>query len=208
MKPSMTFRKAAVAAGMIIAMSAGLTGQDSLSAARDLYAGAAYEDALLLLNRLRSSAMRSEDASAIEQYRAFCFLALGRAADAEQAIEAVIRAQPLYQPPDADVSPRLRSVFSDVRRRMLPAIVQQKYTAAKAAYDQKSWSEAESGFKQILDVLDDPDLAEAASQFPLSDMRTLTMGFYALSVSAATPPPPPTSPVELPLPPVVVAPPR
>jgi TonB family protein len=212
MKASLTFRTAGVTVAMLVAMSTGLAGQDSLSAARDLYAGAAYEDALLLLNRLRSSGPRSEEASAIEQYRAFCFLALGRSADAEQAIEAVVQAQPLYQPSDADVSPRLRSVFSDVRRRMLPAIVQQKYVAAKAAYDRKSWSEAESGFKQVVDVLNDPDLVAASSQPTLSDMRTLAVGFYDLSAAAAAPPPPPppppVEPPPPPPPPVVVGPPR
>jgi TonB family protein len=170
-----------------------------LSAARELYAGAAYEEALVVLNRLRSTAPQSEESSAIEQYRAFCLLALGRAADAEQAIEAVVEAQPLFQPSNTEVSPRLRSAFSEVRRRKLPAIVLQKYATAKAAYDRKSWVEAESGFKQVLAVLSDPDVAVAASQPPLSDMKVLATGFHDLSAAAAAPPPPP--------PPVAAAPP-
>lgn len=196
---------------LVIAMSSVVAGQDSLSAARDLYAGAAYEDALLLLNRLRSAGPESnEAASAIEQYRAFCLLALGRPADAEQAIAAVVRAQPLYQPSQADVSPRLRSAFTEVRRRMLPSIVQDRYAAAKAAYDQKNWVDAERGFKQVLDVLSDPDVVQAASQPPLADMKTLAAGFYDLSASAAAPPPPPipVEPSPAPAPVVVAGPPR
>ncbi len=169
--------------------------QDSLSQARDLYAGAAYEDALQVLNRLRAAGVRADEARAIEQYRAFCFLALGRAADAEQAIEAVVDAEPLYQPSGSDVSPRLRTAFSDVRKRKLPLIVQQKYAAAKAAFDRKEWALAEAGFKQVLAVLNDPDVGAAASQAPLADIRVLASGFHDLSATAAAPPPPPPLPV-------------
>src|SRR5262245_24062408 len=104
------------AALTLVATTAGSArAQDSLSTARDLYAGAAYEDALQLLNRLRTAAERSDDARAIEQYRAFCLLALGRSGDAEKAIEAVVSAEPSYQPSEADVSPRVRAAFTDVR---------------------------------------------------------------------------------------------
>ena len=168
--------------------------QESLSAARDLYAGAAYEEALALLNRLRAASAPPDEARAIEQYRAFCLLALGRAADAEQAIEAVVRADPLYQPSPAEASPRLRTAFTDVRRRMLPSIVQQRYAAAKSAFDRKQWAEAERGFRQVLDVLGDPDIAWAASQPPLVDLKTLASGFHDLSATAAAPPPPPVEP--------------
>jgi TonB family protein len=193
-------------------LSAGLAAQDSLSAARDLYAGAAYEDALLLLNRLRAAGPKSDEVGAIEQYRAFCYLALGRAADAEQAIEALVQAQPLYQPSGTDLSPRLRNAFSDVRRRVLPAIVHQKYAEAKTAYDRKEWANAATRFKQVLDVLNDPDVVPVVSLPPLSDMKTLATGFYDLSAVAAAPPPPPPPPpppVEPPpAPPVVAGPPR
>jgi TonB family protein len=210
MSQARRFRASAAVLAVLTAMSAGLAGQDPLSEARDLYAGAAYEQALLLLDRLRAEA-KSDDVGAIEQYRAFCFLALGRSADAEAAIEAVVHARPSYQPSATDLSPRLRTAFSDVRRRVLPAIVQQKYAAAKAAYDRKDWVEAESTFKQVLEVLHDPDLAPLAGKPPLSDLRTLASGFHDLSVAAAAPPPPPppppAPPVEPPPAPVVAGPP-
>src|SRR5262249_25992085 len=109
--------------------------QDSLNAARDLYASAAYEEALAVLNRLTDANRTQEDVRAIEQYRAFCLLALGRTADAEHAIEAVIAGEPNFHPAESDVSPRVRAAFSEVRRRMLPGIIQQKYQEAKATYD-------------------------------------------------------------------------
>src|SRR5207237_4463123 len=99
--------------------------------ARDLYAAANYDDALALLGRLDSPSARAQDRLAINQYRAFCLVALGRTTEAERAIEAVVSAEPLYRPA-ATASPRLRSAFASVRQRILPAIVQQKYAQAKA----------------------------------------------------------------------------
>ncbi len=110
---------------------------DSLAAARELYAAAAYEDALAVLNRLRPPASGPAEGRAIEQYRAFCLLALGRGAEAEHAIETVVAGEPSYHPSAADWSPRVRSAFSDVRRRMLPGLIQQQYGQAKAAFDRK-----------------------------------------------------------------------
>jgi TonB family protein len=194
------------ACAMVVLTAVAAAGQDSLSKARDLYAGASYEDALVLLNRLRADGPRSDETATIDQYRAFCLLALGRAADAEQAIEAVLVAEPSYQPSGSEVSPRVRSAFTDVRRRMLPALVQQRYAAARAAFDRKDFVQATAGFKQVLDFLAAPDLASTAGTPPLSDLKTLALGFYDLSASAAAPPPPPPSPLPPPPSPVAIEP--
>ena len=180
-----------VAIALVIAalVSIPMRAVDSLSAARDLYAAAEYENALTLLNRLQPVAHEADERRAIEQYRAYCLLALGRAADAEQAITAMITATPLYKPSGADVSPRVRSTFTDVRRRVLPSIVQQKYAVAKAAFDRKNFALAAAGFGEVVDVMADPDLADAVKQPPLADLRTLAVGFRELSASAAAPPP-------------------
>ena len=154
----------------MLAVAHAAAGQESLLAARDLYTAAAYEDALALLNRLRTSAHRADDNRYIEQYRAFCLLALGKTAEADLAIEAVVTVAPTYRPSDADASPRVRSAFRDVRRRMLPGIIQQKYADAKAAFDRKELATARAGFKQVLDLLGDPDIAPAATAPPLSEM--------------------------------------
>jgi TonB family protein len=166
--------------------------QESLSAARDLYASAAYEDALAVLNRLPNNNRAAEEVRAIDQYRAFCLLALGRTSEAEHAIEAVVSGEPTYQPA-GEVSPRVRAAFSDVRKRMLPAIIQQQYAIAKAAYDRKEFAAAAAGFARVLAVMADPAAATAVSQPPLADLRTLAAGFRDLSTSAATPPPLPTA---------------
>jgi TonB family protein len=176
-------------------MTASVRAQESgdLAAARDLYASAAYDDALAVLNRLRSSAPPGQS-RAIEQYRAFCLLALGRASDAEQAIEAVVAAEPTYLPSDSDASPRVRSAFTTVRRRMLPAIIQQQYGQAKAAFDRRDFTAAAGGFRQVLAALADPDVAAEAQRPPLVDLKMLAVGFEELSAKAAAPPPPPPVP--------------
>jgi len=180
-----------IAAAIVLATARHAQSQDSINAARDLYTAAAYEDALALLDRLKASAHRADDSRFIEQYRAFCLLALGRTTDAEHAIEAVVTAAPQYRPSESDASPRVRLAFRDVRRRMLPDIIQQRYAEAKGAYDRKEVAVARTRFRQVLDLLNDPDLATAVNQPPLSEIRTLAMGFRDLTTSApATAPAP------------------
>jgi len=175
---------------MVAAVPGVAHAQDSLAVARDLYASAAYEDALTVLNRLDSSP-QAQDRLAVNQYRAFCLLALRRTAEADQAIEAVLSAQPFYHPSEAEASPRLLSAFAAVRQRILPAILQKKYAHAKETYDNKDFAGAAIEFDQVLHAFDDPDLGDAGSRAPLSDLRTLAAGFRDLSVRAAAPAPAP-----------------
>jgi TonB family protein len=176
---------------LIAAMLA--AGENSLATARHLYASAAYEDALAALNTLPPN-QSAEDVRAIEQYRALCLLALGRTAEAETAIAAVMSGDPTYRPA-ADVSPRVRAAFADVRRKMIPVILQQWYTQAKAQFDRKEFAAAASLFSQILQVMSDPEVQPLAARPPLSDLRTLVSGFRDLAESAVPPPPLPAVPV-------------
>jgi TonB family protein len=175
----------------IVVWPAAVFAQSPLAAARDLYAGAAYEDALAALDRVSVAGLRADERRAVNQYRAFCLLALGKATEAEHAIEAVVSADPSYHPSDGDASPRVRGAFSDVRRRVLPALAQQKYAEAKAAFDRKDYRTASDTFGQLLELFADPDLAAAAGKPPLTDLRVLTAGFRDLSLQALAPPPAP-----------------
>ena len=193
----------------LVLSAAGASAQDAdISAARDLYASASYDDALAMLNRLRSAEHPASQSRAIEQYRAFCLLALGRSADAELAIEAVIAAEPSFQPGDTDASPRIRSAFTSVRRRMLPSIIQAKYAQAKASFDRKEFAAAADGFTQVLTALADQDVAAESKLPPLSDLRMLAGGFQELAAKAVAPPPPPPASAAAPTPPAAPAPPR
>ncbi|MBW8895637.1 MAG: energy transducer TonB [Acidobacteria bacterium] len=162
--------------------------ENPLTAARDLYASARYDEALAVLNGLPSDAVAS-DRKSIEQYRSLCLLALGRGSEAESAIAAVVTADPMFVPGEADASPRVRLAFSEVRQRLLPQIATTRYAAAKAAYDRKDYSAAEAQFRSLLTLLDDPQMGGR-----LPDLRTLANGFVDLAAAAAAPPPEPKKP--------------
>jgi hypothetical protein len=168
---------------------------DSLSAVRDLYASAAYEEALNVLGTMPSAPRSTDESRTMEQYRAFCLLALGRSTEAERAIATVVEGQPAYRPVDNEMSPRVRAAFVDVRKRLLPTIIQQRYADAKAAFDRREFMAASQGFQQVLDLMNDPDVAATLAQPAMADMHVLAKGFHDLSASAATPPPLPAAPV-------------
>jgi TonB family protein len=187
-----------------VALTAGpAAAQEPLVEAQALYANAQYEEALASLNKMRASGLTERDVPPVEQYRALCLLALGRAAEAEEAIAAVMTVVPSYAPPDRDVSPRVRSAFHDVRRRVVPGVIQQKYGEAKAAFERKEYTAARDGFAQVMTVLADPGLADLAGQPPLADLTLLAKGFHDLSVTslaAAAAPPPASMPTPSPAP--------
>lgn len=192
MTRAITLAAYALAGTLALGVPARAGADDSIETARDLYAGAAYEDALALLERLRPADAR--DQRAIAQYRAFCFLALGRSAEADHAIAGLVAADPFYQPPDTEASPRLRAAFGEVRRRLLPAIIQERYGHAKSAFDRKELPAARDAFLQVLLLLSDRDLGAAANQPPLADLRTLAIGFGDLSAAIPSTPLPQATP--------------
>ena len=190
---------------IVLATAPRLRAQEPFAEARQLYASAEYEDALKLLDGLTVGDHVPEQRQDLELYRALCLVALDRPADADRAIEKMIAQNPLYRPAD-DLSPRMRSAFRDTKKRVLPGIVQQHYAQAKGAFDRQEFAAAATGFGEVVDALNDPDIAEAAARPPLSDLRMLASGFHDLSKKAIPPPvlvsvalaPAPPAPVNLP----------
>ena len=80
---------------------------------------------------------------------------------------------------------------------MLPAFLQQKYSEARAAYDQKEYAAAAEAFGRVINGLADPDIASMAGQSPLSDLGTLAAGFRDLATKAMMPPVAPKAAVVL-----------
>lgn len=149
--------------------------QSVLTSAKNLYAEASYEAALLELN----STGTKEDIDQVDTYRALCLLALDRQGDAEQTLEGLVTRRPLYAINDTEYSPRLVSMFRDVRKRVLPSTAQQLYTEAKAQYENKNYEVAVTKFKQLNSVLNDPDVSGGSGR--LADLRELSDGFMKLS---------------------------
>ena len=198
-----TMRRAACVCLALLAMGTSLHAEpQSLAKARELYAAASYEEALTMLNSVGAGEQTPADRQTVGIYRVLCLVALGRARDVDAAVDAVIAQDPFQRLALDDLPPKTRAAFGDARRRMLPAIVQHRYTDAKAAFDRGEFAAAAPAFRQVLDALTDPDLAQAATVAPLSDIRVLAAGFHDLSVKALAPPPPPIVPAAPPAKPV------
>lgn len=157
-------------------------GQSTLEHARELYLTANYEEALTLLGQLRGDTQAQK--TEIAAYQVFCLIALGRTDEATRAIEAIVAADPFYQPADTIASPRIRSVFRDTRRAALPAVAQREYATAKAAFDRKDPGST-ALFERVLTLLRDPDLNTPAA----ADLRVLADGFRELSRAFSAPKP-------------------
>ena len=177
---------------ILLASASASLAQETLAGARQLYGAAAYAEALGVLDRLRSGVPAgSPEANSINLERTLCMLALGRQAEAESTIEALISADPAFRPDQNAVSPRVLGTFAQVRRRLLPGIAQQHYLTAKAAFDRKEYPTALQAFDATLALIDEPDLTAGAKEPPLSDLRTLALGFRDLARAAVPPPPAP-----------------
>jgi len=169
-----------------------------LANVKELYAAASYAEALELLGGLEGT----DNTEVVEQYRALCLLALGRTGDAERALERIVMRRPLYVIPAADVSPRLVTMYHDVRRRALLGATRDAYSRAKASYDAKEHKTAAVQFKDVLALINDPDAAGQAAA--LTELKQLAEGFLSLSeaalAAAAAPPPPAPPPAPKPAP--------
>jgi TonB family protein len=157
---------------------------------KDLYAEAAYEDALGVLSKLPATESMTEAG----RYRAACLIALGRPDEAQTAIAAIVQEHPEYRPDPSETSPRVIELFNATRRQLLPGIALRMYTDAKTTMDRKEAAEAIKGFETLIRVLDDPELKGDSK---VSELAVLATGFLDLTrakVAAATPPPVPAIP--------------
>jgi TonB-like protein len=182
-----------VVALLVVAGGSWLTAQDTLSAARDLYASAAYEDALSALGRV-DGADTPDVARQIEEYRAFCLFALGRTKEAESVAESLIREQPLATLEAADTSPRLERMFSDVRKRLLPSLIREQFRTARAEVDHKSFTAAERPLTEARLMIAEAEKLGVKDD-GLSDLSVLVDGFLQLIKSSAEPRPAPAEAV-------------
>jgi TonB family protein len=152
--------------------------QESLQTAKNLYASAAYEDALGVLGRLPNGS-----GAEVEQYRVFCLIALGRSEEAARAIKSVLSADPMYVPDTSDVPPRILEVFGRVRRELLPGIALGMYTNAKAALERKARADAIAGFEAVVRLID----TGFSNDDTISELRLLAAGFLDLSRALPAP---------------------
>jgi TonB family protein len=159
----------------------------SIQAIKDLYASAAYEEALTAVGRMGAEKPNLE----AEEYRVFCLVALGRLDEAEKAVETVLTARPEYHTDSAEASPRIQALFKKVRRRIGPGLVKQMYQEGRAAMERKERDAAIAQFEAMLRIANDPDVRDEAH---IAELRELGAGFLALTRAApANPAPPPVT---------------
>jgi hypothetical protein len=186
---------------LCIGMVGTAAAEDPLSAARDLYASASYEEALVMLTGLRDRNATAAVVEQVDEYRAFCLFALGRDAEAQKVAEGLISKNPMLQLDEADASPRIAAMFTAVRRSLLPNLVREHYRTARTALDRKDPAHAEPEFVQVKAMLEEADRLKLSDPM-LSDMRLLVDGFLDLTrnsrASVAQPAPQPDPPVAVP----------
>jgi len=192
----------AVLVALLVTPSIVTAQDDPLKTARDLYASAAYDEALAELARVASAAATPATTRETDAYRAFCLVALGRAAEAQAVAESLVRGDPtlsIDQFPDA--SPRIATMFAQVRRRVLPQLIKDEYRSARARAVESA-PEAQSQLQHVRDLLGTAEQIGAWDE-TLSDLRLLVDGFLELAhaaepqnlpeAAAAAGPAPPTS---------------
>ena len=143
---------------------------------KSLYAAAEYDKAL--------EALGSLDSVEAQQYKALCLLALGRQADANTAIEAMVTASPTFVPSSVDAPPRFVELVTKVRQKLLPVIARRTFADGREKYTSKATGEALTRFSLVLTLLSDPAFTDATTK---QDLETLAKGFIDLA-NAATPP--------------------
>jgi hypothetical protein len=183
------FRDRAALACLLVMLAVRLAGatapaaQDTIGTARELYTGAAYRDALGVLDRLAATATTDRERAVIDEYRALCLLGLNRPEEAAAAAEEMVRHDPLYRLAEEDLSPRTRRLFDDARARVVPTIAQDRYERAKDAYQQGRAREALAGFDDVIAILD-ASSAVGDTSSRLADLHVLATGFRDLAAAA------------------------
>jgi len=173
----------AFAAAVVVLSLASTPAQNGVDAARQLYAAAAFDEALAALTKLGESPdLTPADLRQVDEYRMFSLYALGRAADAEAVAETLLRRDPLMSLQSSDASPRLQAAFKGVRTRLLPVLVRERYRAGRAAVEGKDFADAARAFTDAQQLIDEAEKS-MVSDSGLADLRVLVDGFLVLSTS-------------------------
>src|SRR6516164_5278245 len=174
----MGFRKISCSVLVFLATYAGIVSAsgESLDRAKSLYASAAYDEALSVLDQL-SGPPAPDDSTTIAAYRVYCLLALDRQEEARTLIDRLLHQSPFFVPSADEAPPHIQTIFRDVRRATLPKIARERYADAKAAFERKDPQTA-GQFDELLTLLDDSDLRDWSAA---ADLRAVASAFRDLA---------------------------
>jgi TonB family protein len=173
---------------LILCFSSSTSAQVSAVDYKALYAAADYDKALEVVSSL--------DSLEAQQYKALCLLALGRQAEANTAIEALVYAAPTFIPSSEDAPPRFVELVAKARQKMLPVIARRVFNEGREKYTNKQSEEAVARFSLVLALLSDSAFEDANAK---QDLETLAKGFIDLANAAAPPPKPAPAPAAAPV---------
>lgn len=173
---------ASATAWLLACATVGAQSTAPLKAAIDLYASASYDEALTALDAARQLTLLPDERVTLDQHRMLCLLALGRPAAADEAAVSLLQTKPDFVLSASDASPRVRAMFDQTRRRVLPGVIRSRYADAKRAFDGGDFRAASEGFVGLSAMLADVQVAAADPGF--ADLRTLVDGFKQLSALA------------------------
>jgi len=178
----MGFKKITGSVLLFVAAFAGIVSAagESLDRAKSLYASAAYDEALTVLDQL-SGTPAPDDPTSIAAYRVYCLLALDRQDEARTLIDGLLHQSPFFVPSAEEAPPHIQTIFRDVRRATLPKIARDRYADAKAAFERKDPQTARQ-FDELLTLLDDPDLRDWSAG---ADLRAVASAFRDLAKAVA-----------------------
>jgi hypothetical protein len=166
-------------------IAADAVAQSTLDRAKSQYEAAAYEEALTTLSR--ADDVSTNTRVEVEQYRALCLIALGRQNDAEEAISALVDADPTYVPSPTIASPKVLQLVSEIRRRELPTIIRRLVDEGRLAFQSKEFARARQNFELVLKLIDDPAMGNRPET---EDVKVVARGFVTLASVSETAPPP------------------
>ena len=170
---------ALLAAGLTVALGTVVRAQDELGGAKTLYVNASYEEALTVLDKQAGAADASgTKAAEIQYYRALCFIALGRTAEADQAIALSVSADPFSVPDTSELSPRVASVFTAARARLIPEVARAALAEGRQLMQKGDAAGANRRFDAVTKLLSEPGLAGRAD---LSDLTLAATAFSELT---------------------------
>jgi TonB family protein len=146
-----------------------------------LYAEAYYDEALALADRAEAEAGTDPaDLAALRRFKLLCQVALGREADARATAGAVAREAPIPLPAEADLPPPVRELLRDVRMRVVPGLVRERYQHGRQQFEEGAFAGALEDFDAVILLIDQESL-DLVSQPDLVDLRVLAAGFRDLS---------------------------
>jgi len=197
---------AALLAAGVVALGTIVRAQDELGGAKTLYVNASYEEALSVLDKQAAAAgTTGAKASEVQHYRALCFIALGRTGEADQAIALSVSADPFTVPDTSELAPRVASVFTAARARLIPEVARAALADGRQLMQKGDPAGANRRFDAVTKLLSEPGLAGRAD---LSDLTLAATAFAELTkaqmtaaaAAAAAPAPQPAAPAEVPAP--------